>query len=98
MFPVTVIVQMRPKALDLMVNGQPDVNCERVHVGVSAKRPPASVLFSVKEVSAGLKPEPVRETVWPVRPTFGVNVTIGPPVIVNGAKADGPVAFVTVTK
>ena len=98
MFPVTVIVQMRPKALDLMVNGQPDTNCEAVHVGVSAKRPP--VLFSVKEVSAGLKPDPVRETLSPVRPTFGVNVTIGPPVIVNGAKAFGipDDLFCTVTK
>jgi hypothetical protein len=64
---------------------------DTVHVRVSGALYKAVVFLTANEteVSSVLKPDPVTTTTVPVGPAPGVKVTIGPPVTVNGAEADG---------
>jgi hypothetical protein len=73
---------------------------DTVHVrfrGALYKKGPVLFTANDTEVSSVLKPDPVTTTTVPVGPAPGVKLTIGPPVTVNGAEADGnPLTSLTV--
>ncbi len=58
-------------------------------VGGSKRSVGPAVVTNETDVSSGFHPDPATVTVVPVGPRLGVKMTIGPPVTMNDAIAEG---------